>query len=436
MLSHEDNDLMCRVGPGTAMGVAMRRYWLPALEAAELPSPDCNPVHVELLGEHFVAFRDSKGRVGLLDELCCHRGASLLLGRVEDCGIRCLYHGWKFAVDGTVLETPNVPDVKFKTRVRARAYPVREAGGLIWAYLGPQEKCPPFPDYPWMHLSQTNRINAFAVVNCNFVQIMEGLLDSSHLNILHDYGMRATGASALSFAEKVGKMQVDAAPRIEAEETEFGFHYAALRQTPGETADTTLVRITAFIVPCFVVNPNGDLFFACVPLCDGRTRFYHIWWDEKRALGEEPLRSQQLKFVGLDPDALAAYGMTTETCEGPKAPSRANRFLQDRGAMRERGHFTGLHSFSQEDAAVSISAGAIRDRTKEMLSTADIAIGRLYRVLLKCARQAQNGLDPIGLGAPDLGQVIGCESTVRGDTPWQSLVPHHRREMAAVASGS
>ena len=197
----------------------MRRYWLPALEAAELPHPDCDPKHVELLGEHFVAFRDTEGRVGLLDENCCHRGASLLLGRVEECGIRCLYHGWKFAVDGTVLRHPNVPDPKFKNRIKARAYPVREAGGLIWVYLGPAEKCPPFPDFPWMRVPASNRINTFAVVSCNFVQVMEGLFDSSHLNILHDYGMAMTGSSALTFAQKVNKMQHEAAPRIEAEET-------------------------------------------------------------------------------------------------------------------------------------------------------------------------------------------------------------------------
>jgi phenylpropionate dioxygenase-like ring-hydroxylating dioxygenase large terminal subunit len=434
MLSREDNELMCRVGPGTGMGVAMRRYWLPALEAAELPHPDCDPKHVELLGEHFVAFRDTNGNVGVLDEHCCHRGASLLLGRVEECGIRCLYHGWKFAVDGTVLETPNVPDPKFKTRVKARAYPVREAGGLIWVYLGPAEQCPPFPEFPWMRLPASNRINAFAVVSCNFVQIMEGLFDSSHLNILHDYGMAMTGSSTLTFAQKVSKMQHEAAPRIEAEETEFGFHYAALRRNSGAEAGTTLARIASFIAPCFVLNPNGDLAFAVVPVNDHKTRFYHVWWDEKRLVGEEPLRSDQVKFVGLDPQTLAGYGMTDETCDGPGAPSRANRYLQDREAVRSRRHFTGLPSFSQEDAAVSISAGAIRDRTKEMLSIADVAIGRMYQVLLKCARQAQAGGDPVGLRVPDVGRVVGVERTVPDDTPWQSLVPHHRRASQAVAA--
>jgi phenylpropionate dioxygenase-like ring-hydroxylating dioxygenase large terminal subunit len=430
MLSREENELMCRVGPGSAMGGAMRRYWLPALHSSALPHPDCDPQHVELLGEHFVAFRDSNGRVGLLDEQCCHRGASLLLGRVEECGIRCIYHGWKFAVDGTVLDTPNVPDPKFKNRIRARAYPVREAGGLIWVYLGPAEKVPPFPEWPWTKLDDGHRINACAVVNCNYVQVLEGLVDSSHLNILHDYGMQATSASALTFAQKVGKMQIDAAPRIEAEDTEFGFHYAALRRKAGDDTGT-LVRIAAFVAPCFVANPNGDLAFAIVPVNDTRANFYHIWWDAERRIGEEPLRSQQLKFVGLDDEALDSYGMSPRTCEAVDRPCRENRYQQNRDAMRA-GHWTGLHSFTQEDAAVAVSAGGIRDRTKEMLSIADVAIGRLYRVLLKCARQAREGGDPVGLATlVDLSQVIGVEGTVPEGQPWQSLAPGHKRAPVA-----
>src|SRR6202000_1839465 len=140
---------------------------------------------VVVLGEHPVGVRAAEGRVGVLDERCCHRGASLLLGRVEGCGLRCIYHGWKFAVDGKVLETPNVPDARFKDRVRARAYPVREAGGLIWTYLGPAELEPRFPEWPWMQVAPAHRINAMALIKCNYVQIMEGLVDSSHLSVLH-----------------------------------------------------------------------------------------------------------------------------------------------------------------------------------------------------------------------------------------------------------
>jgi phthalate 4,5-dioxygenase oxygenase subunit len=124
MLTSEENETLCRVGPGTPMGKVLRRYWTPAFQVADLPEPDCPPIRVTVLGESFVAFRDSSGRLGFLDELCCHRGASLVLGRVEDGGIRCLYHGWKYAADGTILETPNLATPTFRERVRHGAYPV------------------------------------------------------------------------------------------------------------------------------------------------------------------------------------------------------------------------------------------------------------------------------------------------------------------------
>jgi phthalate 4,5-dioxygenase len=428
MLSREDNELMCRVGPGTAMGSALRRYWLPALQVEEIPEALGDPRAVELLGQHFVVFRDGEGKVGFLDERCCHRGASLLLGHVEDCGIRCIYHGWKFAPDGTVLDTPNVPDSKFKNRIRAHAYPAREAGGLLWVYLGPADSCPSFPEWPWANVPDAHRINAYAVVNCNYVQVLEGLVDSSHLNILHDYGLRTAATSELTFAQKVAGMHVDAAPRIEAEDTEFGFHYAALRrsQEAGQ-AMQTVARVTAFIAPCFVANPNGDLAFAVVPVNDERTIFYHIWWNLDRRIGEEPARSEQLKFVGLDRESLDAYGMSRATCDGEGRPRRENRFLQNRDAMRKGEHFTGLLSFTQEDAAAAMSAGPIRDRTRECLSIADVAIGRLYKVLLKCARQARQGGDPIGIEpAIDASRIAGIDSPLRDGERWQSLVPGNR----------
>jgi phthalate 4,5-dioxygenase len=428
MLSREDNELMCRVGPGAAMGAAIRRHWIPALQASDLPQPDGDPVLVELLGERLVAFRDTDGKVGLLEEACCHRGASLTLGRVEDCGIRCIYHGWKFAVDGTVLETPNVPNPKFKERFKAKAYPVREAGGLIWTYLGPSDKRPQFPVWPFLRLPDANRINAYIVEDCNFVQVIEGLVDSSHLSVLHVAGLKATKDSDLAFAKKTSHMQFDATPRIEAEETDFGFHYAALRKA-GDS-EYTEARVTAFAAPCFIANPNADLWMACVPVNDTRTRFYHVWWDREKAIGEEPLRSKQLKFVGLDRESLDAYGLSAQTCDNPNKASAKNNFLQNRALMKE-GHFSGIRGFTQEDAAVSISSGPIRDRSKEILSTADLAISRLYRSLLDCARRSLAGGEPIGVNA-DTSSIAGANGKLRDGENWRALVPGHRRPEAST----
>ena len=424
MLSKQDNETMCRVGPGTAMGAVLRSYWVPALLSEELPQPDCDPRRVRLFGESFVAFRDTNGRVGLLDEFCCHRSASLTLGRVEEAGIRCLYHGWKFAVDGTVMETPNVADPRFKERFKARAYPVREAGGYVWTYLGGTKEPPPFPRWPFFDVPPSNRLNVYAAVSCNFVQVIEGLIDSSHLTLLHTAPLKSTEVSDLDFAKKTSHMQFNPTPAIEAEETDFGFHYVAMREMAGPEGKRVMARIASFIAPCFVCNPNGDLFFAVVPVDDEHCLFHHVWWDKDKKFGEEPLRSQQLEFVGLDPAALEAYGLTVRTWNSPARARAENGFLQDRDAQR-RGHFTGLPSFTQEDAAVSMSSGPIRDRSKETLAAADVAVGRLYRTLLASSRNVKEGREPVGLRA-DTSKIIGVSGSLEPGTDWRILVPDHK----------
>lgn len=430
MLSKADNETICRVGRGTPMGTAFRHYWLPVMISAELPEPGGKPFAVEVCGERLVVFRDSSGQIGALDEQCCHRGASLLLGRVEDCGIRCIYHGWKFAADGTVLETPNVADPRFKDRFQARAYPIRDAGGLVWVYLGDAASPPELPNWPFMNVPPSHRLPVIAAVNCNYVQLMEGVVDSSHLSILHTVGLKATDAAELDFAKKTNHMQFDAAPRFEAEETEFGFHYVALRRDERSGSPVTEARVAPYVAPCFVLNPNGDLFFCFTPINDERVLFFHLWWSDELAYGEEPLRSKQLSFVGLDQETLAEFGMTRETSLLPDRPRRDNNFLQDREAM-QRGHFTGFPNFTQEDAAVSMSGGPIRDRSKEMLSHADIAIIRMYRVLLKCARRAEAGEEPVGLHA-DFSLIIGACGTLQDGDDWRSLVSYELPEKKAV----
>jgi nitrite reductase/ring-hydroxylating ferredoxin subunit len=367
-------------------------------------------------------FRDSEGNIGFLNEHCCHRGASLLLGRVENCGIRCIYHGWKFGVDGTVQETPNVADPKFKERIKTKAYPVREAAGLLWVYLGTEETPPLFPEQPWFGLPDSHRINACPVFNCNYIQVMEGLLDSSHLNILHTMGMNQTYETELNFANFVKSMASDPTPEIDVEETEFGLHYVALRDIPDK--EGVQARITAFISPCFIKLPNGDVMLLVVPVNDHRTNFYHIWWDAERKIGEEPLRSRQLEFVGLDEKTLKEYGLTKETCDD-RGPNRSNRFFQNRGVLNK--HFSGLYSIIQEDAAAATSAGGIRDRSVEKLCPADAAITRLYYVLLKCTRKVEAGQPPIGLDRVlDYANIIGANGTVPDRRAWRTLVPGHK----------
>ena len=430
MLSKEDNELICRVGPGTPMGTALRRFWLPAVLSTELPEADGDPVHVELLGQNFVAFRDTNGNVGLLDEHCCHRSASLTVGRVENCGIRCIYHGWLFGVDGTVLETPNVADPLFKTRFKAKSYPVREAGGLVWAYLGDPALQPPLPDFPFNNAPENMRVSEIAIHSSNYVQVMEGLLDSSHLSILHSSTLQKITQSADSdtqYAKSTGIMKDVTSPHMESERTAFGSHYIAVRPTNG--MDQT--RITPYIAPFWVVLANGDLAMGFFPMNDEKTIVFHVWFDGKSEFGVEPLKSTQLRLTGLDPETLVAYGQTRTTHTGPNRMHRGNGWRQDRVALRN-GHFTGMPPITQEDALVTTSSGAIRDRSTERLCAADIAIVHLYRILLDLARASEAGREIPYVGQ-SIADVNGVNVALPPGTDWRTLVPHHYARPAKVA---
>ena len=420
MLTRQDNDLMCRVGPDTPMGRALRRYWVPILSSSQLPTPDCDPVKVELFGERYVAFRDSHGKVGLLEEQCTHRSASLALGRVEGGGIRCLFHGWKFSVDGTVLETPNVSDPRFRQRLKARAFPVREAGSMIWAYVGPKELQPPFPHWSFFDQPPERVLTVSLVLQCNFVQVQEALLDSSHLTILHQDAFKR--GSSIDFVSSVNSATTAAVadPKVEAQDTDFGFYYAALRDTPTEQGPKITARVTGYVAPFYCVNANGDLLGIIVPIDDHRTLHHFVWWSDTKEVSKDPHRAELLRFTGLSDEVLHQTGLHLDTWYETGKPNRLNNFLQDRDAMR-KGAYSGLPVFFPEDAAMLVSSGVIRDRSKEVLAPADVAIARLYRTLLALPRMLEKGEEPPGLRA-DLSRVRGLSALIDEGAPWQSLV--------------
>ena len=427
MMTREENERMCRVGAGTPMGEAIRRYWLPAAASNELPEPDGPPVRLQLLGQDYVGFRDSNGQVGILNELCCHRGASLVLGRVEDCGIRCIYHGWKFGVDGAIQDAPNVANPNF--RVAQPAYPVREEGGIIWVYLGPPGTEPPFPHLRFMDVADEHRIVVPTIVNCNFVQVIEGFIDSSHLNTLHkDALTKGTGPEGTAPPQRkaaLGGINVSALPRFEVENTEFGFQYAAIRERL-DPSEPEHVRITAFIAPFIgYIAPDGTCLLA-MPMSDERTLFFNVFWSDEVPLGTEPYRTDYLKFFGADDETREWWGMTRQSCDGPTAASKANNFYQDRAAMRDGTSFTGIIDFIPEDAAVCISMGPIYDRSNgEHVVPADLAVVRLRRLLLHCADLAEKGEDPVGLRT-DLTEVRASAGDIVRGEPWSELAPGNR----------
>ena len=250
MLSRDENERVTRVGRGTPMGEAMRRYWIPALLTWELPEPDCPPVRVKLLGEELVAFRDSQGRIGLLDERCPHRQASLFLGRNEDCGLRCVYHGWKFDVEGRCVDMMNEPEeLSFAHKIRTGAYPTVEAGGIIWAYLGPAERQPAPPHFAWTQAPASHRHVSKVIQESNWLQGLEGGIDTSHVPILHR--VLTTDSSRPGF--KPGDpFVVGKAPTLELDITDYGYRYAGLRPLQG---GETHIRAYHFILPFHQIRP-------------------------------------------------------------------------------------------------------------------------------------------------------------------------------------
>ncbi len=214
-MTREENELITKTGPGTALGEVMRRYWIPAALASELPEPDCPPIRVKLLSEKLVAFRDSQGRVGLVDEFCAHRRASLFLGRNEECGLRCVYHGWKFDVDGKCLDMPSEPPGSdFKDKIQLKSYPTVELGGVVWAYMGPKDDRPALPKFEWTQVPDGQRLVSKTWQECNWLQALEGGFDDAHASFLHsvvDSNTPRAGTRRFWIESRISKVEVELA---------------------------------------------------------------------------------------------------------------------------------------------------------------------------------------------------------------------------------
>src|SRR3954454_15538373 len=254
MLKQEENELITRVGPGTPMGNLMREYWMPAMLSSEVPGPNSDPVRVLLLGEKLIGFRDSNGKPGLIQNNCPHRGASLFFGRNEEAGIRCVYHGWKFDVEGNCIDMPNEPaESDFKHKVKATAYPCQERGGLVWTYLGPRKTPPPLPDLEGnMQESSHESVRAF-MLDGNWLQILEGDIDTTHVGFLHYGGLKADEQIPGSFSEY--QLRVKTA-HFEVIDTEGGAAYGAQRPA---TDDQAYWRIAQWCFPFYTFTPPGVL---------------------------------------------------------------------------------------------------------------------------------------------------------------------------------
>lgn len=382
MLSQADNELLTRVGAGTPMGDYMRRFWIPALLSKDLAEPDGDPKRIRLLGEDLLAFRDTEGRVGLIDELCPHRHASLFFGRNEECGIRCAYHGWKFDVNGNCLEQPSEPPGSgFKDKVKLKSYPTQERGGLIWAFMGPKEHMGDLPDLDWMHVPDDHRFQTNWHQPCNYAQPIEGEIDPAHVSFLHSrIDKTANDKAALtgSFFKQ------DTSPKFKLLQTDFGMTLGSRR-----TVDEGFYwRMNHFMLPFFtIIAPVPGQHMTnriWVPIDDTHTTIFCTTYRIDRPCSEEELDRWR---NGVSDHAKVIPGTWT-----PEA-NKSNDYLIDRHRQRTE-IFSGIPGIRAEDAAMSESAGAIADRTTEHLGVSDTAIIRMRRLLLDGAKALQKGEEP------------------------------------------
>jgi phenylpropionate dioxygenase-like ring-hydroxylating dioxygenase large terminal subunit len=415
MLTHDENELITRVGAGTPMGTTMRRYWIPALMASELPEPDGPPVRVQLLGEELVAFRDTEGRVGLLDEFCPHRRVSLFFGRNEECGLRCVYHGWKFDVRGRCVDMMNEPDdLSFKHKIRQPAYPTVEMGGLIWTYMGPPEHEPPLPKFAWTQAPATHRHVSKVIEECNWLQALEGGIDTSHAPILHRALKTNTRHAGISPASPFVRGK---APTLVVDLTDWGYQYAGIRPL-GEAE--MHIRTYHFVLPFHQIRPQqlhkgteavaGHIW---VPMDDGNTMVYNWHYSTTDAPLDEDDRLERRSGNG-------PHHVDQRTFRS-KA-NRQNNYLLDRQVQKTE-TFTGIDGINTQDRALQETMGRVVDRSQEHLGPADKAIIQARRLLLGAIKTVQAGGTPRGI-SPAYYTLRASEGVLPRDADWrEALTP-------------
>jgi nitrite reductase/ring-hydroxylating ferredoxin subunit len=374
MAEHEVNSLLTRTGPGTPMGELMRRYWIPVLLSDQLPEPDCPPRRVKILGERLVAIRDSSGQPGLLGEHCPHRGASLFFGRNEEHGLRCVYHGWKYDVTGQCVDMPSEPpESTFKDRIHATAYPCRDRGGVIWAYLGPPELEPGLPEFEWAVVPGSHRYVSRRLQECNWLQALEGGFDPSHLAFLHRGIVKVVGA---------GYRKMEVVP------TDFGLTIGH----GSDDGDGTAWRVNQLVMPFYkMITPRGEDaavgFHGWVPIDDENCMVYSIDWNPGRPLSDDEI-AHNLSGDDIHAETIAGSERTMR--------NRDNDYLIDRELQRSGRSFTGIKGLAIQDSGIQESQGTIHDRSIEHLGVSDTAIVMIRNRLLNAVKAMQDGVEPPG----------------------------------------
>ena len=399
MSKQKDSEDLVRVGPGTVMGEMMRQYWIPAAMSSELER-DGAPVRLMLLGERLIAFRDSSGRVGIMDHRCPHRCASLFLGRNEENGIRCVYHGWKYDAEGNCVDMPNTPPHQdYKAKVKAKAYKVAERNGLVWVYMGERAQAPPLPGIEASLLPESDLQIVFAQRECNWLQALEGDIDTSHFGFLH--------AGSVDPADVPGDNLIrwtvaNRAPEYHVADTDWGTMYAAYRSAE---AGQTYWRFANFLFPFWTQTPQGPFdrvnTRAWVPMDDTHTMFVSLSWRGS------PASMRPLNNGRMVPGSRPAFEYLPNTTDWygrwRLTQNPSNDWTIDRAAQKSGQIYTGIASIHGQDQAVTESMGGITDHDFENLGPSDLMVARTRRRLLRAARTvAKDGTVPPGIDDPEI----------------------------------
>ena len=420
MLTREDNEILTRVGRGTPAGELFRRYWLPACLSSEVPEPDGPPVRVRLLGEELVAFRGTDGKVGLVEERCPHRGASLLYGRNEACGLRCVYHGWKFDAAGRCVDQRNERR-SFAERIRIEAYPTHESGGVVWTYLGPPDTMTPFRDFGTETLPREEWVANKEYVACNWAQSLDGDVDTAHISTLHmfdaageipDDGTDRPGYNSNRISPRF--WHHDPKPLIEVEDEWYGFRYAGIRRTPNGHRHA---RVTAYVFPFttmigFVPFTTAQIFVAP---CDDRSAWRYMF--------ETKARRERSELGGPGFTTVPGYPFEMNPIQGivPRDYTRENDYGIDRAAQKGIS-YSGIRHFRSQDYMATETPGTIYDRTREHLGATDLAVTRFHQMVISAAKGLAEGRTPPALGGSgDFTGIRGAEKILEEDEDWRIL---------------
>lgn len=391
MLSATDNAYLNTSEPNTPMGNYLRCHWHPVALSEEVAKPDCAPIRLKVMGEDLLLFRDSKGNTGLIEPFCAHRGADLFFGRNEECGIRCVYHGWKYDIHGNCIDMPNVPkDAAYHGKIKIKAYPTQEFADMVWAYMGPPDIQPfEVPQLEAGLVPPSHRYVTKRLVECNWTHSMEGALDTAHFSFLHmpAPAFRKDDSSNIAADEsRIRWLRNDPAPRFKIIDHEVGFLIGGARNAdPGDH----YWRLTQYMLPTHSITPSAmpnETYYgySWVPIDDHSCWMYVYAWHPDQAISDE----ERKKYIK------GGYGQFAELGPGyVPLRNRSNSYLMSREEQKNIS-FTGIRGIAEQDQMAQESQGYMIDRTKENLSPTDVGIIRFRKLLLQEAKAFAAGKKP------------------------------------------